>query len=215
MTIDISIYEDSGPEVSGGGTTRSEVDNIGWKLDSQNENASSYPDHTIRHPDVDGDINASYVKYHHFKIFGPYARAAQPVIVLTLSRDPPADFDGPSVPVDYWFNTPQPSPAVAKTGPVRIGYKLTETYETPSALIDGDMQYVFPGQTVRIYPKLSNTGPDTGQSYVNYQSSGVTYYTQYIATQLLVEHNLTGDPWGNIPDFTMKIEFDEYEDGDS
>ena len=183
MTIAIDLYEDSGAVLSGHGTTRIAVDNIGWKSSGLDE-TNSFAYYPVRRPDG-VPFTYSYQKYNFFRISGTHAKATRPVIIITGADLLLAD-------------------------QMRLHYKLSSTYEEATGGIDGSLMYL--NNTIRIYPKLSTIGPeDTGASYIQYLTSGTTYYTQYLVTQLLVE---SSSVYQNLPEVTVGLYLQEFENTD-
>ena len=183
MALSVEIYEDSGAVLSGHGTTRIITDNIGWKSSGLDE-TNSFAYYPLRRPEG-VPFTYSFKKYNYFKISGTHAAACRPVII-----------------VQGGYNM-----ATA----LKLYYKLSNTYEEPTNAFDGDLIYVN-SSTLMLYPKLSTVGPeDTGASYVQYLTSGTTYYTQYLVTQLFVQG---GGSYQNLPDLKIGLYLQEFENTD-
>ena len=192
MTMTVEIYEDSGTAVAGRGTTRIAVENIGWKSSGLDE-SNSYIYNPITRSET--DVVWSFTKYNFMKISGTYAAGARPRIEIrgNVAGAPPAGYDG--------------------TTKVKLYYKLTNEYITPSAAMDGSLIYLPPGVTT-LYPKLSTVGPeDATSSYVQHLTGNATYFSQYLVTQLLVEPGTAFD-YGNLGELIIKVFVDEYETTD-
>lgn len=192
MTMTVELYEDSGTAVAGRGTTRIAVENIGWKNSGLDE-SNSYIYHPITRSET--DVVWSYTKYNFMKISGTYAAGARPRIQIS------GDVAG-SAPEGYQSTTK-----------VKLYYKLTNEYETPSNAMDGSLIYVPPGG-ITVYPKLSTVGPeDAASTYVHHLAGNTTYFSQYLVTQLLVEPGTAFD-YGNLGELVVKVFVDEYETTD-
>lgn len=192
MTMLVELYEDSGTAVAGRGTTRIAVENIGWKNSGLDE-SNSYIYHPITRSET--DVVWSYTKYNFMKISGTYAAGARPRIQIS------GNVAG-AAPEGYQSTTK-----------VKLYYKLTNEYETPSNAMDGSLIYVPPGG-ITVYPKLSTVGPeDASSTYVHHLAGNTTYFSQYLVTQLLVEPGTAFD-YGNLGELVVKVFVDEYETTD-
>lgn len=192
MTMIVELYEDSGTAVAGRGTTRIAVENIGWKSSGLDE-SNSYIYHPITRSET--DVVWSYTKYNFMKISGTYAAGARPRIQISGNVAGLA-------PEGYQSTTK-----------VKLYYKLTNEYETPSNAMDGSLIYVPPGG-ITVYPKLSTVGPeDASSTYVHHLAGDTTYFSQYLVTQLLVEPGTAFD-YGNLGELVVKVFVDEYETTD-
>lgn len=190
MTVE--LYEDSGALAAGRGTTRIAVENIGWKSSGLDE-SNSYIYHPITRSTT--DVVWSYTKYNFMKISGTYAAGARPRIKISgnVAGAPLKDYKG--------------------TTKVKLYYKLTNEYETPSNSMDGSLIYVPPGG-ITVYPKLSTTGPeDAAAAYVHHLAGNTTYFSQYLVTQLLVEPGTVLE-YGNLGELVVELLVDEYESTD-
>lgn len=182
MTIAIDLYEDSGAVLSAHGTTRIAVDNIGWKSSGLDE-TNSFAYYPLRRP-TDVPFTYSFKKYNYFRISGTHAAATRPVIII----------QGGSMAGDF-----------------RLYYKLSNTYQVPTNAFEGDLIYVN-SNTLMLYPKLSTVGPEhTGAAHVQYLTSGTTYYTQYLVTQLFVG---ASGSYQNLPDLKIGLYLQEFENTD-
>lgn len=183
MALTIEIFEDSGALTLGHGTTRISVDNVGWKSSGLDE-TNSFAYYPLRRPDG-VPFTYSYKKYNYFKISGTHAKATRPVIIIQGG-----------------YNM-----ATA----LKLYYKLSNTYAEPTNAFEGDLIYVN-SSTLMLYPKLSTVGPeDTSASYVQYLTSGTTYYTQYLVSQLFVG---TGGSYQNLPELKIGLYLQEFENTD-
>ena len=72
--ITVEVWEDSGAVSSGHGTTRAEVDNLGFK-DSPLDETFTFADYPIRRPINTELFTVSYKKYYYFKFYGTYSMA--------------------------------------------------------------------------------------------------------------------------------------------
>jgi len=188
----VELYEDSGAAVSGRGTTRIAVENIGWKKSGSDE-SNSYIYHPITRSET--DVVWSYTKYNFMKISGTYPAGARPRIQISgnVAGSPPQGYEG--------------------TTKVKLYYRLTNEYSESSDVMDGSLIYVPPGG-ITVYPKLSTTGPeDAASSYVHHLTGNTTYFSQYLVTQLLVEPGTALD-YGNLGELVVKVFADEYETTD-
>lgn len=218
MAITVEVKEDSGAVVSGHGTTRISVNNIGWKNSGLDE-THSYPYYPIQRPETFG-LQPSFKKYNYLKISGTYASGTRPKIIITngiLSGDisrtntsaPTTDTPLTGITQTTQIETPT---TYQTTNKVRLYYKLSSTYEVPDGNFDGDMIYVPPGG-LTIYPRISTTGPESANTWIQRMSANTTYYTEYLITQLYVEPG-AWDEYGNIGNVEIKFTFDEYETAD-
>lgn len=207
MTISLTLYEDAGPKAGDNGTTRTIVENIGWKshpADDETTSFASYPVRRPQNPRSELVWSFSYSKYHFFKFNGTYTAATRPRIVVTLGT---GGGSGPAV------------GGSVEEGPVRVYLRLSDTYETPTNNWDEDGVLLMPGKSVTLYPKVSVVGPHAGLQYLKSMVANTTYYTQYLVSQLVVQQDYLDDasPYklvGNIPATTVKFMLDEYESGD-
>lgn len=193
MAITITIFEDSGPLLNGKGTNRTAVTNIGWKSNGLDETDPYIYGPLIR-PEGDTPFTYSFKKYNFLKIEGTYPIASRPRIKFT------GNYNG------------APPQGYEKSGAnqVRLYYKLTNEYETPNNDWDGSLMYLPPGVTQTVYPAMSVVGPELATTYPQYLIGNITYYTQYLVTQLLVPAGTSID-FGNIGELNIEWFFDEYE----
>lgn len=192
MTLSVELYEDSGTAASGRGSTRIAVENIGWK-----SNGTDETDSFIYHPINRSLTNCvwSYTKYNFIKISGTYPAAARPRIMITgaVNGTPPVGYEG--------------------TTKVRLYYKLTNVYQTPSNSFDGSLIYLPPNTPQILYPTVSTTGPEAATGYLQHLAGNTVYYSQYLVTQLMVEPGTLFD-YGNLGELVVKVYVDEYETTD-
>lgn len=107
MTASIEIWEDTGPLVSGHGTTRTQVTNMNWKNSGTVE--AVYNLAPLRRPDDSTGWTESYTKYLYFKIYGTWNKLKN----FKVSID-----------------------AIPGTNTQLYG-KMTSEYLTPSSALDG------------------------------------------------------------------------------
>lgn len=193
MSIELSIWEDTGPVSSGHGTTRTQVTNIGWKASGLDDATDDYAYSPLIRPQNGVPFTYSYKKYNYLKIEGTYAAASRPRIKFTgnYNGTPPDGLEG--------------------QGDIRIYYKLTNTYEQPNNQYDGELIYLEPGQVQVVYPTVSTVGPEAATDHPQFLNTDTTYYTQYLVTQVLVPAGLETE-FGNIGDINIEWYIDEYED---
>jgi hypothetical protein len=192
MTIEVELYEDTGAVLSGHGTTRIAVDNIGWK-DSPLDETNSFVYYPINRDTT--NFGYSHAKYNYMKISGTYAAGSRPRIQISGSviGAPPSGYTG--------------------TNAVRLYYKLTNVYSTQDPNMDGTLIYLPPGTTHTLYPAMSTVGPEAATTYPKHLTGNTTYYSQYIVTQLYVEPG-AASKIGNIGEIVLKFYMDEYETAD-
>lgn len=193
MALNIELWEDSGVATGtpAAGTTRHEVNNLGFKSAAWDE---TYPfvDYPVTRPYGGNLYTVSFKKYYYFKIYGTYDYAHKLKVSFTGN----------------------PSGAGAGSGiapKVRVLYKWTNTYETPDNSLLAGSTYD-PNTPLKMLPLLSTQGPEYAGSYVDEMTSNTTYYTQYLVTQLLVEPG-NWDDYGNLNTMTLRIDFDERKSG--
>lgn len=192
MSITIEAWEDSGPAVSGRGTTQQKVINVGHKDDDASEdfNWGYYP---IVRPspgsaNESDNMALSFHKYTFFKISGTYSSASKVRVKIVGNLT-----------------------GAAGTGiadKVRLVYKWTNTYATPSN--DMLIGSTYDEADLELLPFLSETGPDTATSFCNILQPNTTYYTNYLVTQLHVDPSILDDH-GNIPLITFECHLVDYE----
>ena len=191
MAITIELFEDTGVESAGRGSASAAVNNIGWKADASDESVL-YSDHPIIRPIDPEQTSFSYHKYNFIKISGTYGNATR------LSAKFTGDFN---VPVVGFEDT--------STSKVRLYYKVTSTYETPTNLIlDGTLYDVTTSPWIGL--NLSTLGPDTATTRPNLLATDTTYYSAYIVTQLYVEPG-SNIEFGNTGGVNLEITLDEFE----
>ena len=186
MALTIELWEDSGPQVIGRGTTSIEVDNLGWK-DSDLDETFIFSDYPLGRPFGSSIISTSYKKYYFYKIYGTYTDADQPQI----------KFDG----------TP-----LGTATKLNVLYKWTNVYQTPdNVLLDGTT--FDPNIPPIWFPQLSTTGPDGTMSEVTKLINNTTYYTPYLVTQLIIYPSTDSD-YGNLNDlFSLQFDLNENKSG--
>jgi hypothetical protein len=185
MSIIIDQYQDSGPLLSGRGTTTTLINNVGWKVDGGAEGLD-YAEYPILRPSITPQTR-SFQYYTFFKLSGTYIKASRIRIAIL---------------------------GIPLSG-VKLFCGLADTYATPTSDHIGDLTYYQPPTVAGsiglvMYPKLSLTSPITGLSYPQYLTGNTTYYTQYLKTQLYVE----AGSYGNVDDIKIKCYVDEYEEDD-
>lgn len=196
MAITIQLYQDTGAVVSGHGTTRIPVTNIGWKSNGTDE-TNSYVFYPINRPeDVATPFGYSFKQYHYIKISGAYPAGSRLRFNISggVNATRPAGYEG--------------------SGSARLFYKLTNTYQVPDDTFDGSMIFLPSGTTQMIYPTVSTTGPEAATSYIKHLAQDTTYYTQYLVTQLFVDQGLETE-FGNIGELHITALVDEYESTDT
>lgn len=177
MTATIEIWEDTGVLISGHGTTRTQVTNNNWK--NSGLVTAAYYLAPLRRPDDSTGWTLSYTKYLYFKIYGTWNKIKN--CKISLSAVPGKN--------------------------TQLYGRMTSTYKTPSADLDGDMMLI--DAPVIFYPFVGVTGPEATSSFSGSLTSG-TYYTQYLATQLRVINSSATDV-GNTADLNITFTFNEYE----
>ena len=190
MALNLSVWEDSGAVVAGHGTTRIEVDNLGFK-DSPVDETNTFADYPIRRPIDDELYTLSYKKYYYFKFDGTYSSVSS--FTAYLDGDPEG---------------------VAGSGiasKIRILYKWTNVYAVPdNTLLDGI--FYDPANPPIWNPKLSTVGPEVATSYVT-PAPNTTYYTAYLVTQLYIDKSTSND-YGNLEEaFVLNFKIEEPKSG--
>ena len=192
MTISVEVYEDAGPLLSGKGTYRNSVNNIGYKNSMAPENSIPYPSAPIGRPLTD-TLSYSYPKYNFLKWSGTYNKASRPRILITNHIN--SVVDGYTCTTDY----------------VKLFYKLTNVYDPGDTNIDGSLIYIPTGGSVVLYPRISTTGPEAATNYLQWMNGNTTYYTEYLVTKLHLEQGTQYD-FGNLGALSIKFYLDEYEE---
>ena len=192
MAMTVELWEDSGPITSGHGTTRIEVDNIGWKNSALSE-IYTFADYPITRPLPPNIYRTSFKKYNYFKIYGTYESA----------------FD-----MEIRFNgTPVGSGNGSGTASkVKVFYKWSSTYAVPTtSLLNGTLYD--PANPIIMKPLLSTTGPEGTALWTPTLATNTTYYTPYLITQLFVEPS-EWDDYGNLNStLELEIKFKESKTG--
>lgn len=196
MAITLQVMEDSGPVLSGHGTIRQVVNNIGHKSSGLDE-TTLFADYPIIRPspgsyNEDQNAGLSYHKYTYFKISGTYPAGAQVRVEL----------DGDLTGVGG---------GIGIASKVRLLYKWTNAYQEPTdELLSGST--ALNGQSIHI-PMLSTVGPEDADTLPSKLEGDTEYYTAYLVTQIMVDPSDLED-WGNIDLLTVKLTLHEYETTD-
>lgn len=186
MALNLSVWEDSGAVIGGHGTTREEVDNIGFK-DSSVPESVTFADYPIRRPTNDDHselFRVSYKKYFYFKFAGTYTDVKNFAVF----------FDG----------DPEGIAGSSIAGNLRVIYKWTNTYEVPDNNLLSGITYDPTNAPIWV-PKISSVGPEAATSYINNPTANTTYYTQYLVTQLYLDIS-SDDDYGNL-EAAYKLKF--------
>ena len=187
MALNLSVWEDSGAIISGHGTTRDEVDNLGFK-DSSLPESTTFADYPIRRPIDDELFTTSFRKYYYFKFGGTFT-------------------DVQNIAIQF-LNDAEGVAGSTIAGNLRILYKWTNIYAEPTTeLLDG-MTYD-PSNPPVWSPKISPVGPEAATSYLD-PSANTTYYTQYLVTQLYLDKDISEEQhdYGNLEEaFKLKMIF--------
>lgn len=195
MAITLEIFEDSGTQTGSPlkGTTRIQVDNIGWKASGLDE-TFTFADYPIVRPELPQSASFSFHKYNFVKISGTYPLASR--LQATLVGDTESgSLDG-----------------LILAGKVRLYYKWTNVYNTPTnAVLSGSLYD--PNQLPIWRPMFSSVGPESATSKLNTMVANTTYYSSYLVTQLYVEPSLWTE-YGNLGDLKMQFDLHEYENTD-
>ena len=191
MAITLEVWEDAGAKTGAVGTIRQQVNNIGWKDSILDE---TYPsvDYPVRRQ-TSGSYT-SFTKYNYFKMSGTYPVATRFRVQLV------GDVNGAA------------HDGLVSTDDLRIYYKWTDTYETPTnTLMTGGA--FFTDQSPVWYPDLSTTGPELATSRPNTCAANTTYWSAYLVTQLYVSAGAI-TKFGNIGALSVVFNIDEYENTD-
>lgn len=190
--IDIQVFREQGP-LSGGRGSPIEVMNFNMK-DSASYTVAYYPTNEIAsaplvRPINPGEQKLSYKVYTFFKLNGPYN-------IIKNLRFRVSAVEGP------------------EASDVQLFYKLTNKYETPNNLFDGDMMLLADnsGSAVSdpIYTNLSTVGPHLATTRQTMYTNVYPLYTPYFVTQLRVNAN---SAIGNSAEMMLKFECYEYPSG--
>lgn len=159
MAIIIDQYQDSGPLLSGRGTTTTLINNVGW-MNSGAAEGLTYADYPLIRPTIE-PFTRSFTYYTFFKLSGTYVKGSR---VRVKIAGLPSDIRIYNRLTDTYI-----TPSSDHGG-------------------DLDYLVLIPTvNSVTLYPRLSTVGPNTGLSYPQYLSANTTYYTEYIKTQVYVE----------------------------
>lgn len=110
--IEVRIWEDNGPVISGRGTTTTEITNFNWK--NHASTSELYWHYPIRRPEDSSDGVFSYSKYIFFELYGTASLLKN--VKMNLSAVP-------------GMNT-------------RLYYKFTNVYAAPVKTMLGDLTYL-------------------------------------------------------------------------
>lgn len=193
MSVNIDLYEDTGPVSGGRGTTITNI--VNWNLKANGTaTAVYYPtDETtdaplIRPRRTPGAQTLSYKKYLSFKIDGTYARIKNMRIKFKLGTDDDSE---------------------ANTDQAQLFYKLTNTYQVPDDSFDGDMLCVstngepFGGVIVPFFGASPQTATTRQVTYGPDQE----LWTCFIVVQMRVNNECI---IGNSSEFYLSFECSEY-----
>lgn len=190
MSANIDLYEDTGPVLSGRGTTVTLLDS--WDLKkSADPTVVYYPTNAgvgaplIRPVAQAGAQVLSYKKYLSFKIDGTYKRLKNIRIQLSATA--------------------------GNTNKAQLFYKLTSTYAEPDDAFDGSMLLWSPETDIinpTLFPMLSTTSPQTATSRATSYGPNQTLYTQFLVVQMRVGSDCI---IGNTPEFNLKLEAYDYD----
>jgi hypothetical protein len=192
----LQFFQDSGALTLGRGAVTTEVDN--WNMKSSDSLTALYYPHDaalnapLIRPGLAGDLTLSYKVYTFFKISGTYTKIKN--LRLKLSVD---------------------SATQAAGG--MLYYKLTNSYATPDAAWDGQMVPAYTGSAwangsseLVLYPNWSTTGPNNATSRSIVYGPDQTLYSEYLVTQLYIQHSTGHDTLGNTAEFKLRMEFIEF-----
>lgn len=203
MSVSIKLYQERGTLTGIRGTIQDVVSNIGFVNDNGPE-STLYDLNPIRRPTGE-PFTYSYHMFNYFQVTGTHNGLTRPRIVIS---------GGSGAGSSYVY-----------TSKARLYYRLTEFYNTPDASFNGELIY-FDGNTVRMVPKTSSTGPTEGLAYNPVIVANQPVYTMLLETQLLVEINDPTNPahdndytlpgglfaYGNFAGAQVKFEIDEFEE---
>jgi len=159
MAITFEIYEDTGIQTGTPlkGTSRAQVDNIGWKNRDLAE-VYQYVDYPVNRP-LDGELaGLSVHKYNFVKISGTYPKAARLRATIT------GNVNGGTSEID-----------ILTTNKARLYYKWTSIYATPTNDILNGSLYD-PSSSIIHCPMFDTAGPQHATSKLNSMATNTTYY---------------------------------------
>ena len=185
MTITLQCYEETGPAVSGRGTTLTEITNFNWKRSGDVTHA--YYFYPLRRPFVPSHQTLSFKKYIFFKISGTYTNLKNMQLTCSIKEAAQAD----------------------KT---KLYYKWTNVYVAPDDEYDGNMIYLGDenGCALSWWPLISSSGPDTATSRSMCYGPNTTLYTGYFVTQMRVNKSDWNDI-GNTAQLKFALTLHEFE----
>lgn len=198
MSPVLNFFQESGPLTSGRGTTVTEVDNWNMK-DSSNPVVLYYPHDAaagapLIRPSAPGDLKLSFKVYTFFQIGGTYSKIKNLKLRLSINDATQAN---------RWA----------------LYYKLTNSYQTPSAAFDGTMlpawnttsnQFSSRQSELILWPNWSTVGPHMATSRNITYGPNQTLFSSYLVTQLYVQHSTDLDEIGNTAEFKLRMEFLEF-----
>jgi len=159
MSIAVEIWEDTGPILSGHGTTREEVTNTNWKSTGNADSLEPYFNYPITRPFNSDLFTVSYTKYTYAKIYGTYKVGFN--LRWELDGEP--------------LNNTQ------------LILAMRSIYTQPVDTLDGTLIPYVVGQIM--IPNLSIVGPEMATSRPNTIENDTTYYTSYIVSQLIMKRD--------------------------
>jgi hypothetical protein len=193
VSFNIQVFNESGPVLSGRGTTVAET--LDFNMKASADPAVLYYPHDaaanapLIRPQYEGEIVLSYKVYTFFKISGTYSKIKNLKLKLKLGD-------------------------AAQASKAMLFYKLTNTYEAPTDAFDGSLIPAYTGSAFSnngtelvLYPSWSTTGPNAATSRAITYGPNQTIYSQYLVTQLYV---CKSAQTGNSAEFLARLEFDEF-----
>lgn len=181
MAITIEVWEDSGPVISGHGTIRQEVDNLGFKESGLDE-SFVFVDYPVGRPISPETFTLSFKKYYYIKFYGTYSEIID--YALTFVGSPEGTGSGTA-------------------DNLHIIYNMTNVYAEPDNTLLVGTDYD-PNNPPVIVPNLSTVGPENATGPIT-PVANTTYYTAYLVTQLYLDLSVDTD-YGNLQD-TFKLKF--------
>ncbi len=190
--MNIQVYNEYGPIISGGRGTIEETSELNMK-GSQDPLVLYYPHDTIPNaamtkPESAGLIATTYQRYTFFKI------SSASTIKISNIR------------LNISVN------AATQASNVRLFYKLVSTYAQPINTFDGSMIPVYTGSafsngssSLNLAINLGGTSPASSTVYYPTYTFTGDLYSQYLVTQMVVGAGTVG----NSAEFLYKLSLDE------
>lgn len=187
MAVTIEVYEHTGV-----GPTNEQVTNSNWKSTGGEDSVYKYWFYPLRRPTSPTLFTISYNKYLYAKIIVNASAPNNQTTGIARIR---------------WV--PNGVPGIE----TRVYYGLFNTYTQPINTLDGRLT-LLENDTSCIAPRVGSGGPSSATTYQNSITTTpgvpVTYYTEYLVTQMVVERDTGQLRIGNTSGITWQLQLDEY-----